>query len=82
MVIKNGKPQASWGGLSGAALKGNVQRGSAFGVGRGPGQLGSVSESSAAQDLIKVLPPMDGARAKGFGKRNKPRPVGDTELRI
>lgn len=81
MAIKNGKPHTSWGGLSGAALEGNVKGALLSGWAEDWGRLGSASESSAAQDLIKVLPPMDGgARAKGLGKRNKPRLVGDTEL--
>lgn len=60
--------------------EGECAKGLCFWSGLRTGQLGSASESSAAQDLIKVLPPMDGARAKGFGERNKLRLVGDTEL--
>ena len=59
----------------------NVQRGSAFGVGRGlVGQLGSPFESSTPQGLIKMLPPVVGAGAQGLGTRNTLRLVGDTEL--
>lgn len=71
--------RAVWGGAEGERAKGLCFRGGG-GVAEDWGQLGSASENSTAQDLIKVPPPMDGARAEGFGKRNKLRPVGDTEL--
>lgn len=40
------------------------------------------SENSTPYDLVKMLPPMDGAGAKGFGKRNKLRLAGDTAMNL
>lgn len=78
MAIKNGKPHAFWGGPTGGT-EGGCAKGLRGGL-RTSGQLGSALESSAPRDLINILPPMDGAGAKAFGKRNKLRLVGDTQL--
>lgn len=70
--------RAVWGGTQGECVKGLGFRGGL----RTAGQLGNAFESSTPQDLIKMFRPMDGAGAKGFGKRNKLRLVGEAELRI